>query len=153
MSSNLALTGRLKIRHRAFNEVTGIVQFVPVAEIRPFARRNQDREIRIQIAIFLLRAFNRIDQFIGNSFERGVRVRRQTVRDRLQPFSGVRIPKHVHDRTLSRYLMCAYTGPCFDPAGVFQLAINRGNRPLAIYSFGAPPRIQRQLPPDSAEQV
>ena len=89
----LSLPGGMIVRHGSFDEVSGDVHFMPVAEVRPAFVPVLDREGGIQVSVLVLGLGDQVDHSIGGLFELLVRMSRKAVSRGLEPFAHVAVLK------------------------------------------------------------
>ena len=90
-----ALSRGIIMRHRCFDQVTGAVQLVRVAQVRELPLRLHDGEIDIQIAIRLLCRSDQCDYLIQQGIEIWIGVHGKAVTGSLNPLRNIRIPEDV----------------------------------------------------------
>ena len=103
-----------------FDQMACAIEFMPVAEVCPsFFWFNGDK-MRIQIAVWLLRLFHPVDQFVHHGFHFRVWKLRKRITDRFNQFCDIGVPENVWR---IRHAGLPFEFPCIDTPRVFALAV------------------------------
>jgi hypothetical protein len=86
----------LMMRKSSLDKMTGIVEFVKVADVRESLARLDDGEVDVQIAVWLLGRGDHLSELVDCRRNLFVRMVVEEITCSFDPFANVRIPEYVN---------------------------------------------------------
>ena len=97
----LAPSGGSKVGDGAFEQMSGVVELVVVAQVRPALLRFAPVVPAVEIAVGRLGAREVVDDGVDLRLDVGVAPMGKRVSSRLDPLADIRIPEHLHGEVMA----------------------------------------------------